>query len=203
MKKECTGWLAEVEAAQPSVVIRAHAPGSSTSIADVRVSIDDKEVAARLDGAAILVDPGEHRFHFARASDPPVDRVVLIGEGEKLKPIEIEIGTLLPPPSASAKPIWPVFALGGVGIASIGVFAILGATGSSRYNELQSTCAPNCSPEDTDALKTQFVVGDVMLGVGIAALAGSAIYYFATRRSDKAPAHARILPTARGLSVAF
>lgn len=177
MQKECTTWLAQVESAQPGVVVRARAGTQET--ADVRVVIDGEERATRLDGAAILVDPGEHRVRLEHAPLAPIERTVVLAEGDKLHAIDAEFA-LPDAPRPPPKPLWPVILAGAIGVVGVGAFAVLGATGASRYNDLKSTCSPHCDTGTSTALKTQFLVADVSLGVGVVAL-GVGTYLFLTR----------------------
>jgi hypothetical protein len=62
----CIQWLGEVEASLPTVVVEAHdANGKDTST--VRVSVDGEALVDALDGTALAVDPGVHRFRFTLA----------------------------------------------------------------------------------------------------------------------------------------
>lgn len=183
IQAQCVGWLGEVDKAMPSVVVRARLDGGQDT-ADVRVLVDGEEVAKRVDGGALLVDPGERHFRFEHAGLPPVEQTLVIGEGEQLRPIAIEFTS---GPSATARPAWPMYALGGLGGVGIGLFAVLGITGVSRYSELKNSCSPNCDPSDTSAVKTRFLVADISLGVGIVALGGAAYLYFTRPHAKAAP----------------
>jgi hypothetical protein len=172
MQRECAGWLAEVEGATPTVVVRARMPDGRDAV-DVHVLVDGEVVATRLDGAALALDPGERRFRFEHPPLAPVERTLVVHEGDKLVPIDVALGG--PPAPRAADPPWAAIALGGLGAGALVVFAALGASGVSRYHELEDTCAPRCSESDTSALQRRFVVADIALGVGIAALAGAAV----------------------------
>lgn len=186
-QRECVAWLAEVDAALPTVVLRARLGGQDT--ADVRVLVDGVELAARLDGAALAVDPGERRFRFEHPPDAPVEKSVVLGEGDKRRAIEVDFAGASPAPPPS-RFTWPVLALGGMGVVGLGAFAVLGITGASRYGELKDTCAPKCAVSDTDPLKTRFLVADIALGVGVVALAGGAYLFLRGPSAPAAPAPA-------------
>ena len=65
----------------------------------------------------------------------------------------------------------------GAGIAGIAGFAIFAGIGKSKQSSLENSCEPHCSPSDLSPMKTEYLVGDVALGVGAAALIGAAIVY--------------------------
>jgi hypothetical protein len=75
------------------------------------------------------------------------------------------------------------YVLGGVGVAAMGGFVAFGLSGKSKGNALRdSPCAVTrtCSPDDTDAVKSRYLLADVFLGVGVASL-GAAVVLFLTR----------------------
>src|SRR5207237_6419559 len=71
---------------------------------------DDRPIRDRLDGTAIEVDPGEHLIHFETDGKPPVDKTVVVREGEKNRVIDVVLGTPPPPtplsaPAAAVSPV--------------------------------------------------------------------------------------------------
>jgi hypothetical protein len=74
------------------------------------------------------------------------------------------------------------------GLVGLTVFACVGAWGQSDLNTLSaSACGQsrNCPPGATNGVRTKYVVADVGLGVGIAALAGAAVWYLAPGSLDR------------------
>jgi hypothetical protein len=65
------------------------------------------------------------------------------------------------------------FVLGGVGIAGVAGFAVLGLTARARLRELRDTCAPNCDPSERGSIRTQLILADVSLVIGVAALSAA------------------------------
>jgi hypothetical protein len=49
-------------------------------------------------------------------------------------------------------------------------------------------CAPNCSQDRVDGMRTKFVVSDVLLGVGLVSL-GVGAYFFFAPSGDSSPAN--------------
>jgi len=187
-RQDCTRWLDEVDAALPTVVIEAR-DAHGREVRDVRVLVDSGLVATHLDGKAISVDPGTHSFHFELAGASPVDQQIVIREGQKNRQLGVRFdrGPAPSAPSAGPRPVPPLaIVLAGVGVASLGAFAVFGAKSLADEDKLETECAPDCSPEDADPIATERIVADVCLGVGIAALVGAAIVFLSrpTRPSE-------------------
>ncbi|XXY50055.1 hypothetical protein WME91_02750 [Sorangium sp. So ce269] len=92
-----------------------------------------------------------------------------------------------PAPAAIPPLAW---AAGGVGVAGIGVFAVVGALSLDAEAELRATCAPRCPGDDVRAIRVQHAVADIGLGVGVVAL-GAAAWLYLTRPAAATPPPAR------------
>lgn len=104
IRKDCTGWLGEVDAALPTIVLGAKI-GAKDVIA-VRVSMDGVKLVDALDGRAIPIDPGSHVFHFETDGEPSVDKTVLVKQGEKNRGIDATWGVLPATATGSAPPLF-------------------------------------------------------------------------------------------------
>src|SRR5215831_16876217 len=100
VRGDCVNWLEDVNRSVPSVVITARDRG--LDVVDVKVFLDGEVVATHLTGSALEADPGEHHFRFTSARGPVVERTVLMSEGMRNRPIEVEFAP--PPPPATAPP---------------------------------------------------------------------------------------------------
>jgi hypothetical protein len=171
------------------VTARARGP----DVADVKVFVDGKLVAERLSGAALEIDPGEHRFRFESRLWPPVERTILVSEGVKGREIDIEFEPapaplLRVPPSPPAPP--PAnrglqgfdYALGGLALASLGTFATVSSWALFERHDLQQQCAPFCSDDQVSSVATKLVIADVALGAAVVSLA--VLYLHVTRPPD-------------------
>ena len=212
VQTDCAQWLTEVQRELPTIVFVAKdKAGEDTSA--VAVSMDGAELMKQLDGKAVIVDPGPHTFRFEFEGAEPVEQQVVIRQGQKDRVIAVSFA---PPgsdapgesPYAAAKgaqaadsgkntdgpgPLrtW-AYVAGGVGAAGIIGFAVLGAIGKSDENDLRdSGCAPNCSKADTDAIKTKYIVADVLLGVGIAGIGTGVALWFISEPKKTEPKDAR------------
>src|SRR6185369_10292250 len=70
----------------------------------------------------------------------------------------------------------------GAGVAAIGAGATMILWGR-KDNTALSNCTPWCSTQSLDHVKKMYLLGDISLGVGVAALAASYWVYAATRHS--------------------
>jgi hypothetical protein len=175
--------LQKLDAVTPSIVVRAE-DESGNDVTDVAVSSGPDLLVNSLDGMAIAVDPGEHVFTFQRPSEAPVTQTLTIARGEKFRAIDVKIGsrpTLALPTAASAQggsgmssERWAGGAsLIGVGVVGLAGFTWLGLKARSRERDL-NVCKPNCSDGYVKSVETRYLLANVSLGVGVAALGAAA-----------------------------
>lgn len=197
LQSDCAGWLKEVEARTPSVVVECISGGKP--VRDARLFVDGELRPNGIDGRAMELDPGTHSFRVETASSAPVTVEAIVPEGEKLRVVRIElpesdaptaphaadqtrpVGThVAPRPSLERRPVpWTVYAAAGLGVAAGAGFAWFATSGASMKSDLEP-CKPECSAERISDVRTQFIVADVLLGVTAVAL-GTAAYLFLTR----------------------
>lgn len=197
LQADCNEWLSEVQRLQPSIVVVASDP-SGRELTNVKVFVDDVEVASRLDGRAIDVDPGDRRLRFEAEGFEPVVRQMLVREGQKAREVTVRFAradaprgghtTELPvvppkPEDPSDRPVpWTVWAAGGVSLVALGTFAGFGIAGVSERSELLDTCGHRCADDQKASVDRKFLVADVALGVALVAGAAAAVL-FLTRGS--------------------
>jgi hypothetical protein len=192
VRKACLAWRAEVETAIPSIVLAAR-DAAGRDLSAVKVSIDGSATAEQLDGRTLPVDPGPHLVRFEPANGEPLEERIIVRQGEKNRVIQVVIG----PPSMSTAPTprsgpagvpLAAWVLGGVGVVALGSFAVFGLVGQSDRNSLEHSCVPTetCNPSAVTSMRTNLIVADVSLGVGIAS-AGGAVYFALARRSADTP----------------
>ncbi len=197
VRADCVEWLQQIETRIPSIVVEAKA--DEADVFDVDVQMDGEPLATRLDGRAIEVDPGLHTFRFTRAGSPPIEKTTIVREGERSKLVTVSWVTPKEPPRPPAYAARPaemhrpvpatVYVLGGVGVVAAGVFTFFAVSGNKRKSELASSCAPFCADADVSTVRTRYAIGDVGLGVAVAALA-TATVLFATRPEVPKPSPA-------------
>lgn len=183
LAKDCARWVAELEPAIPRVVLSVK-DGSGAPLQGVTIYLDGKRVTGTAGGQSIEVDPGEHVLRFEHAPEKPVEKRVLIVEGEKNHRVAVSFGDVRPaPPPDTAAPTrsaTPVAALiaAGVSAAATLTSVVLGVRALQQRSELErARCKPRCNPDDVLALQRSAAFADMAGAVAIVA-AGSAVYLF-------------------------
>jgi hypothetical protein len=208
VQTDCTGWLGDADKAVPTVVLSAKDVSGEDAF-DVSVSLDGTPVAARLDGAAIPVDPGPHTFRFQWPDGTTVDRQTLVPEGQKamvVSAVRAAAPTAPPQPVSTAPAVakpsdgpWHTIGwiVGGVGVAGIGLGVAFTAVTLSDKSAAQCNSAGVCSKYSSvsSARSAAPVAGTGLIGGSALVLAGAALLLF-TRESTEAPAQARDLHVA-------
>jgi hypothetical protein len=210
VRRRCATTLQKLDAVTPSIVVRAEDPGGN-DVTDVSVSLGDLRLVNALDGMAIPVDPGEHRFVFTRPGYTPVMQTLNIAEGEKFRAIDVVIGsppTLAPPPvpavaavaaavghSSSTERHVASGTLIALGLIGVGSFAWLGQRARSGEKVLER-CEPTCSKGRVDSVHQRYVLSNVSGAVGVVAL-GAATYLLLSGPSKSDVAE----PADQGLAV--
>jgi hypothetical protein len=201
VKVDCSKWLGEIEASLPTVVFSVIGPDGQET-ASARVVMDGQPLADRTDGKAVAVDPGEHRFRFDLPGSKAIERTLVLREGEKLRKIDASFTAAKqevnePPPAGSpgkpaeqgpGAPVVPIL-VGALGVAAIGVGATFGALGLAEKGDLEKSCAPGCTDDRVDSVRTKLLAADIGVAAGAVALGTAVIVYLVTRPS--APPAAR------------
>jgi hypothetical protein len=199
VRADCAGWLADVDARTPSVVVSAEDPAGADA-ADVRVTMDGAPFLARLDGRAIPVDPGEHRFRFERAGSAAVEETAILREGERRRTLVVRFRAVdeARPSAGPGGAVIAAIVLGGAALAGGGIFAYLGATAESERNALRTSCAPGCKPAQVDAVRYREIAANVALGAGLAAAATAVVLLVVRPGEAKPAARIDLVPMAGG-----
>jgi hypothetical protein len=178
IREDCAQRLKEVEAAIPTVVLVA-SDSAGNDLSAVRVTMDGDVLLDKLGGAAIAVDPGEHRFVFESEGLRKAENVVLVREGDVdrqvrvvLKAANASSGTesaIAPPAAESVAPSTSEAAAASpgdgstrraLGISLVAAGAAAGVVGAvfawiakSTYDRArQNECGGNanhCTPQGT------------------------------------------------------
>jgi hypothetical protein len=184
VRGECVTWLAEVEEALPTVVVRASSEAGDE--VDVTVLADGHVIAEKLDGRPIALDPGLHEMRYERAGAKPASERVVLAAGEKNRVLRARF-ELERAPAPGARPVAPalVWWLGGVGLASAVAGTVFYAIGLGERSDMASTCAPQhaCDSGRIHAAEAKLVVGDVLVGVGVVSLAAAAVVLLTAPRA--------------------
>jgi hypothetical protein len=190
VRRDCTQWLGEVEAALPSIVIHAR-DGEGHDVVDARVLVDGAQVADRLTGTALPLNPGPHRIRLETATGGTYEEQIVAVEGQKDRLVEATIsshpsegGSTTPPadaaPAAPASSerqasgrLWLVGGLAALGVVGLGFATGFEVAGQSQYGNMKNGCAKtgNCLPDDVSSTKQMlYVLAPMSFAVGVVAL---------------------------------
>jgi len=202
-RADCNRWLVEVDGNLPTVVPEV-IDKTGKQRTDARVLVDGRLLAGHLDGTAVPVDPGKRTFRFLTPGIAPVERQVVVLEGQKNLRVTVSFAPAASVPHAPVAmreerptPI-AAYILGGAGVLALGSFAYFGITAVTGYDEASSTCAPDVNPHDprgctadeVDDIQVRRIVADVSLGVAILALGAATVIYL-TRPTQRVPLERR------------
>ena len=208
MQSDCQRWLDDVERSLPTVVFRVR-DARGVRLSNVTVSIDGS-APRRLDGRALLMNPGEHRMVFEHPGYQPLETPVFVTEGEKLEPREVTLEALVsvepqehllavdPREAEGARArddigsvsVWPL-ALGAVGLIGGAGFVYFGVRAKSGETDLER-CSPGCSQSHVDGVKSDYLWSNVSLGVGLTGLVGAGLWLLlddSPRQTSQTPRH--------------
>jgi hypothetical protein len=177
IRQECREWRFELEPRIPTLVLRARV-ADGPDLVDVRVYVDGALLVEKLDGRAVRVDPGVRQLRWEYPGHAPVQTEVIVREGEKNRFVS---ATFVPAvadqslpadrPARQAQVPLGAWIAGGVGVAGLATFAVLGLNVEARERQLREDCAPRCTSDEVHALERQALLANIALGVGVAGIA--------------------------------
>jgi hypothetical protein len=176
----CGPLLEESKARIAHVTVRVRS-ADGKDVVDAVVLLDARPFQPRVDAIAREIDPGVYRFRAKAGALQSEEIEAAIAEGERRS---IDLVLDAPPPAggpATRGPGPAPWIVGGVGLASLTTFAVLQGVAQSRRIDLEETCGVTgtCDPTEVDSVDAQLKASVVMLGVGAAAVAASAILFIA------------------------
>ncbi len=177
IKSDCVRWLPEVDAVTPSLAVRVK-DEHGVDLVDVRVLVDGKKVADRLNGMALPVDPGAHELTFEHGDATPIVRKVLLREGEKARVVDVRFAAPSTPAAAKPTPARaPAYVFGVAGVIGLGVGSYFWVDGKRAEADAKSQCAPACPQDRSDSIRSRYLAGDIAVGAGLVSL-GVATFLF-------------------------
>lgn len=214
---ECTKLYEKILNATPTLVPAAR-DADQNDLADVRLYVDGKLVREKLDGSSLSLDPGNYVFRFEARGLPPVEKSVMVSGGEKMRVVPVTLVDPHKPPAFTPAPITTpapaplppkpspfvsrsaanaTYAFAGIGVVALAGFGLLRWKSDNDYNTLSATCRPNCTQGGVDALRTNYILSDVALGVGVAAV-GTVVVLLGGRLSAGSTAEVHVVPQKSG-----
>jgi hypothetical protein len=179
VRDDCTRQLDALEQLQPTVVVDAK-DRSGADRSAVRVKVDGRSIAEKLDGTPLPVDRGEHTFVFEADGEAPVTLTLVMREGEKSRRVSVTLGAVV----------------GGAGVLGVGIGTMFGILAASKWSATRNDCAgPDRCPSYTQAVAdhgatvSDGTIATIALLAGGALLAsGAALFFTAPSTSgDGAP----------------
>jgi len=155
LRTECAQRIDAIGLAMPTLIFAAK-DGSGNDLYGVKVTMDGTPLLESLDGRPVSVDPGEHDFVFETAGQPPMEKKLVLREGEKNRVENIVLGPPPPAPLLVAAPPQPAppppgnswsnqktlaVVSGAVGLVGLGLGAAWGAFAVSAQNQEKNNCA--------------------------------------------------------------
>ena len=161
--QKCIGWLGEVARELPSVVVWAQDRSGHDTV-DVRVWIDGRAIADRLDGRPVELDPGTHEVVLEHQGEKKT-LTVLLTTGEQNRRVGISFAPPPPPTSPSVPPpqppppvreapyrisplVWVGFS---IALAGGVVAGVTGGLALSRAKDLERRCGGKTCTADERA----------------------------------------------------
>jgi hypothetical protein len=172
VRADCARWLDEVERELPSVVLGAR-DSNGHELTRIRVRSGAAEIATRLDGAPISLDPGEHELVFEDPEGNVAVQRVVLRAGEKHRAVTVVLGRRgaeeRAPESAPGRGgTIALFALSAAGLAT---FVAAGSYGSREASRLREACEGHCARSDVSRTRRYLIVADAGLVVALATAA--------------------------------
>lgn len=182
LRSDCADALGAIMRDLPSIVPGARRADGS-DIGNLSIFVDGNPMAAE-PGASLHLDPGSHVVRIESAGYRPSSTEIVLRVGERNRPVFVTLergdGDDRSPftgKGARRSPlIWP---LAGLGVVAMGSFAYFGVSGMvDRAGAIGRCPGGTCPHEDEANVRTQFIIADISLAVGVLALAGAAILFF-------------------------
>lgn len=173
VQRDCAGWLAEVEAATPTVVF-AVKDATGADVVAARIELDGKPLLEQLTGGAVAIDPGVHALRVIVATGEPVAQQLVIREGEKNRLVEVALPAWAAPPPPAPEPTSVVaptalaapvrdtplgdappprsrralaaIGLTGGGVVVVAVGVVFGVKARGTWQEARDACGGGCVP---------------------------------------------------------
>jgi len=179
---DCQSWRGEIEGVLASMVVEVKA-ADGKALAVETLLVDGQRIEAP--GEPVWLMPGDHVVLAHTAAGESEVKVTLRSQDHDRKvsvtiaaPATAPTATATEPvreaPPADAEPA-PRSRVPSYALASGGAVALLGGgtlvlLGNLERSRLESDCSPNCTREDGDRVRTMWIAGAGLAGLGVGAL---------------------------------
>jgi hypothetical protein len=151
---------------------------ATSNVAGTEVSVDGAVVGTTPFAKPVFIDEGSRHVRFAREGYVTVERDEKVLGGTpmrwavELAPVPQSQPASAPPPSR----VGPI-ALGGAGVLGAGIGGLLVGISLGHASTLHDDCSPACAPSRWEKFRTLQITGDVLIGVGAAAIVGAVVWW--------------------------
>ncbi len=207
VRRDCSGWLDEVERDLPSLAITLES-ASGTPPPHARVLIDGAPIA---DGVqSVPVDPGAHVVRVEADGHAAVEVAVTAARGAKDLPVRVrlvptpEVARMPRAPASVARssPLVPLgWAVAGVGAASLVLGAVFGGLALDSKSAAACDASLACDPELLARARAQALVSTVGFVAAVALGATGIVLWVVGRRAERAGAQIAFAPALDGASL--
>lgn len=186
IRVDCAKGLTEIDTLEPTVVFAVR-DEKGLDVPQAELLVDGAKVS--LDGRPLPLDPGPHAIVVKRGKSEATQTVV-VSAGEKGRvltftaPPEVLASPELPPTqaptAASKKSLVGPITVSALSVVGFALFTGFGLAGVDAYRALErEPCAATktCLESQQAPIRTQFLVADLGLGLGIAAAIGALIWW--------------------------
>jgi hypothetical protein len=141
LRTACAQEASEVSSAIPTLILDA-VDAAGNDVSHVQVTMDGAPLLDRIDGTAVAVEPGAHRFEFRVAGRPPEEKTLVMTEGVKDRRVRIEVAPPPPPPSHEGETQRILgLAFGGTALVAAGIATGFGVSARSSLAKSHADCA--------------------------------------------------------------
>jgi hypothetical protein len=182
VRKRCAELLAELDAAQPTIVIAVHDAEGHDILHGVTMTLDGKS-PVDVPSTALRMDPGEHVLG-STAGTTRGDHSIVVREGEREKRVDIVLGQEAPRLQVAtglvAAPVAPTLVPARVRVSTgtriwiaVSAVGLVGAAATSGagwavHSHLSTLCSPHCTSSQVAPLRVLWPASFAALGVGVA-----------------------------------
>jgi hypothetical protein len=204
LRAACVDEASQVSSKIPTLILDA-VDAAGNDVSQVTVTMDGELLLGRIDGTAVAVEPGAHRFSFRVPGMAEEVKTLFMTEGEKNKRVRIEIAPPPPPRSREGETQrWLSLAFGGTALVAAGIGAGFGVSARSNLAKSKVDCADpssgaTCtnlaratSEQDTANGQATIATG-AFVGAGAFLVAGT-LLYFSAPKAHASTASLRVVP---------
>jgi hypothetical protein len=206
IRKECTRRVDEVSGNIPTIVFEA-TDAAGHDLTTVTVTMDGEVIAERLDGTALPVDPGPHLFRFETPGQAPVQRQLILREGQRDRHESVALaasgnagangssssgGAGTGSMSSGSVQTGLAVVATVVGAAGLGAGVVFGLQAVTKRNDAEKACPSLCADENgvvawRDARAAADVATVAFATGGVALLGATALWLAGRPRGGGAP----------------